>query len=44
MGLKEIRAKANMVYEKLDEWIVQNTYNHNESLKEVRGQISQCIN
>lgn len=44
MGLKDIRTRANHVYEKLDEWIVENTFNHNEALKEVRQTIRLVIN
>ena len=43
MGLKDIRTRADDVYEKLDEWIIANTYNQNESLKEIRSHISQII-
>ena len=43
MGLKDIRTRANHVYEKLDEWIVANTFNQNESLKEIRLVITGFI-
>ena len=43
MGLWDIWTKANNVYEKLDEWIVANTYNQNESLKEIRLLITGFI-
>lgn len=32
------------MYEKLDEWIVENTYNHNEALREVWETIWMVIN
>lgn len=43
MGLKDIWTRANHVYEKLDEWIVSTTFNHNESLKAVREWIRDVI-
>lgn len=43
MGLRDIWTKANNVYEKLDEWIVANTFNQNESLKEIRLAITNFI-
>lgn len=44
MGLKDIRTRANHVYEKLDEWIVENTYNRNDSLRQIKDHIRNVVN